>query len=72
MKLKIFLIIISLMVTTACSTKKTICPKYKKLDKVPKISIKVRGGRIDRRDTQKVIKTLKALRVVEDYYWATL
>ena len=70
------LIFALMMVFTACSEKKIyISPKYPKLEaiqKIPKVDIVILDGIMDRNDTLKVFKTIKALRVSEEYYYRLL
>lgn len=60
---------------TACSQKtcqKVVYPKLEAVDKVPQIQVKVNNGMLDRNSTIKTFKTIKALRVSEDYYYTTI
>ena len=62
-----------MMAITACSQKapcvETVYPKLEALNKVPKVSIAVKDGTIDQNGTKKAFKTIKALRVSENYYY---
>ena len=62
-----------LMVLTNGCSQKVPCPKVKypsleAVQKIPRINIIVEGGRMDSNSTKKAFKTIKSLRVSENYY----
>ena len=72
----LFMILIALlMVLTGCNEK--VCPKpqypeIRTINKVPRIDIVVNNGMMDMNSTKKAFKTIRALRVSEQYYYSII
>lgn len=69
--------ILLLMVLTGCNETPKPCPKQiypslEAIDKIPRIKLTIKNGTMTQHSTKNAFKTIKALRVSENYYWTLI